>query len=131
MPVQRISAEDTAREIRANRHHAAEGLRHIAPVPGPLGDDLLLRAIGSAMLGHVFPQHDGRTQDFLVQAERLGLVKINGLGTTVSNVSLSVTELGTLYWISRGGDFAKFIYNCPEIADIAYQEPEASELPAP
>lgn len=104
-----------------------DDLPAIAPLPGPLGDDLLLRAIHAGFLGHVYPvQDDGFPEPFIRKAERLGLVR-----TAVRDdvVHLRTTEAGALYWETRGATFSSFVYGCPDPDGLAYDD--GGTAPAP
>ncbi len=99
----------------------------IAPLPGPLGDDLLLRAIHAGFLGHVYPvQDDGFPEPFIRKAERLGLVR-----TEVKDdvVHLKATQAGALYWETRGATFSSFVYECPDPDTLAYEGEPSSPVP--
>jgi hypothetical protein len=102
-------------------------LRSIPPVIGPCGDDLLLRAIHAALTSSSIPA-DSLSQpnpgwSFMTDAEKLGLVCRHAVDSVrfTNYLQYRPTEIGLLYWQSRGGDFTKFIYECPPVTEFAYQ----------
>jgi hypothetical protein len=115
------SALDSA--VATHKANLIDKMRSIEPMRSPLGDDLLLYAVGSALTGDYYQLQNGEAARFVSTAERLGLVTIRQLSDACAK--LEVTEEGLIYWQSRGGDISGHIPNCPPIDQLAYQEPEA------
>lgn len=100
-----------------NRMSEFESLASMKPMIGPMGDDLLLRAIHAGFLRSTV-----HLDDHIEAAIRLGLVlKLRRNDVGIHPILLRVTDRGALYWQTRGGDFSKFIYQCPPLDALALQ----------
>lgn len=104
------------------------GLADIKPMIGPLGDDLYLRAIHAGFMGHQVQQDE----PYVREAWMNGLIRFNEDDIRGKNSSsrpgsilagftrVITTDQGALYWQTRGGDFSKFIYQCPDLNEMTY-----------
>ena len=100
-------------------------LTEIEPMVGPLGDDLLLRAIHAGLLGDSTPRTNDHLDAHIRRAPELRLIRVDEKASDKDYLMVRATDFGALYWESRGAKFSDFVYNCPPVEDLAWQGGEA------
>jgi len=96
-------------------------LPELAPLIGPMGDDLFLRIIHAAFRKQSLPQNGWRDAVNAALAADLVVISANDGMWAEQYYHLAVTDHGALYWQSRGGNFKDFIYESPDLAAVAYR----------